>query len=143
MLQVKYRKNSMIKFDICGHTLLFYEVPYIDVPTLPENSKVKNAEIEEAMSKLEEGFEEKIKIEEKQCVIDDAHFDDMKKPVIEAVKETLIWLQKAGIKDERRDNLSGVILSRFTELSESYSWHIICSEIASVNTLHLEPITCH
>ena len=40
MLQVKYRKGSMITFEICGVTVLLYEVPYIDVPTLPEASKV-------------------------------------------------------------------------------------------------------
>lgn len=36
----------MIKFDVGGHTLLLYEVPYIDVPTLPEASKVSPKEVE-------------------------------------------------------------------------------------------------
>lgn len=36
-----------------------------------------------------------------------------------------------------------MILSRFTDLCESYSWHIVCSEIGSENSTHLEPITCH
>lgn len=57
MLQVKYRKRSMVKFDISGHTLLLYEVPFIDVPTLPEASMVRDKEIEEAKEKrpLKEG----------------------------------------------------------------------------------------
>jgi hypothetical protein len=33
MLQVKYRKGSMAKYDICGQTVLLYEVAYIAVPT--------------------------------------------------------------------------------------------------------------
>ena len=33
MLQVKYRKGTMAKFDICGNTVLIYEVAYIAVPT--------------------------------------------------------------------------------------------------------------
>ncbi len=45
MLQVKYRKGTMIKFDIGGVTLLMYEVPFIDVPTLPEASKVSDKEM--------------------------------------------------------------------------------------------------
>jgi hypothetical protein len=35
----------MIKLDVCGFTILLYEVPYIDVPTLPDTSKVKDSEI--------------------------------------------------------------------------------------------------
>lgn len=45
MLQVKYRKGSMIKFEICGHTMLLYEVPFIDVPTLQDSAMVKASEI--------------------------------------------------------------------------------------------------
>lgn len=135
MLQVKYKKGSMIKFDVGGHTLLLYEVPYIDVPTLPEASKVSAKEVE--------GLVTEVQVEEKQCVIDDAYFDYMKPHVVKAVKEAAQWYLKADTKDPRRDNLSGVILSRFSELCESYSWHIICGEVGSENSTHLEPVTCH
>jgi hypothetical protein len=126
----------MIKFDVGGHTLLLYEVPYIDVPTLPEASRVSSKEVE-GLNDAE------VQVEERQCVIDDAFFDYMKPHVLKAVKEATLWYRKADTKDPRRDNLSGVILSRFTDLCESYSWHIICSEIGSENSTHLEPITCH
>ena len=36
----------MIKFDLLGLTILLYEVPYIDVPTLPDTSRVTNKEME-------------------------------------------------------------------------------------------------
>jgi hypothetical protein len=70
MLQVKYRKASMIKFDIAGHTLLMYEVPYIDVPTLTDASKLRDSELEESKAKnaLREGD---VRIENKQCEIND------------------------------------------------------------------------
>jgi hypothetical protein len=47
MLQVKYKKGSMIKFDVYGQTVLLYEVAYIDVPTLQDTSRVRNSEIKE------------------------------------------------------------------------------------------------
>jgi hypothetical protein len=47
MLQVKYRKGSMIKLDLLGQTILLYEVPYIDVPTLPDTSRIFNKEMAE------------------------------------------------------------------------------------------------
>ena len=125
----------MIKFDVGGHTLLLYEVPYIDVPTLPETSKVTDKEME--------GLDDEVQVEEKQCVIDDAFFEYMKPHVVKAVKESAQWYIKADTKDSRRENLSGVILSRFTDLCESYSWHIICGEVGSENSTHLEPLTCH
>lgn len=59
MLQVKYRKGSMIKFDIYGHTLLLYEVPYIDVPTLADSAMLKTAEILKIVEQKYEGSEEK------------------------------------------------------------------------------------
>ena len=52
MLQVKYRKGSMMKLEACGHTILLYEVPYIDVPTLPESSKLLDKELEESRKKV-------------------------------------------------------------------------------------------
>ena len=58
MLQVKYRKGSMIKVDIANSlTLLLYEVPFIDVPTRPDASKVSDKEIKEVIDKI--GGEEK------------------------------------------------------------------------------------
>ena len=45
MLQVKYRKNTMAKFDICGNTVLIYEVAYIAVPTQKPEDKLNDAEI--------------------------------------------------------------------------------------------------
>jgi len=42
MLQVKYSKGSMIKFDILGMIVLLYEVPYISVPTLRDNEGVND-----------------------------------------------------------------------------------------------------
>ena len=44
MLQVKYSKGSMIKFDILGQIVLIYEVPYIAVPTLKDSESVSNKE---------------------------------------------------------------------------------------------------
>ena len=46
MLQVKYRKTSMIKFDICGQTLMLYEVAYIAVPCLLQDAKITDKEVE-------------------------------------------------------------------------------------------------
>ncbi|TNV81617.1 hypothetical protein FGO68_gene3409 [Halteria grandinella] len=123
MLQVKYRKGSMMKLDICGHTLLLYEVPFIDVPTLPEASRLKESEIEESRGR--------------------AMFEQIKPHVIRAVKDTCQWLQTAESKDPRRDNLSGVILSRFINNLESFSWHVITSELSSPTSNHLEPIVSH
>ncbi len=45
MLQVKYRKGSMAKFDICGNTVLLYEVAYIAVPTQPTKDKLYDEEL--------------------------------------------------------------------------------------------------
>ena len=36
----------MIKFDICGQTVLLYEVPYIAVPTLKDDAKITDRDIE-------------------------------------------------------------------------------------------------
>ncbi len=52
---------------------------------------------------------------EKQCEIEDAHFEGIKNIVIKAVKESMVWYQQSEAKDPRNDNLSGVILSRFIE----------------------------
>ena len=45
MLQVKYRKGTMIKFNICGQTVLLYEVAYLAVPSLKDDAKISDAEI--------------------------------------------------------------------------------------------------
>jgi len=45
MLQVKYRKGSMAKFDICGNTVLLYEVANIAVPTQPTKDKLYDEEL--------------------------------------------------------------------------------------------------
>ena len=45
MLQVKYRKGTMAKFDICGNTVLLYEVAYIAVPTQPQKDKLFDEEL--------------------------------------------------------------------------------------------------
>ena len=58
MLQVKYRKGSMIKFDVCGQTVLLYEVAYITVPTLAQEAKITDAEVE----KLDKSKEDQINI---------------------------------------------------------------------------------
>ena len=44
-LQVKYKKGSMITFDILGYQILLYEVPYICVPTLLDSDMVKDGEM--------------------------------------------------------------------------------------------------
>ena len=55
MLQVKYRKNTMIKFDICGQTLMLYEVAYIAVPSLLQDAKITDKEVEKLdKTKIEE-----------------------------------------------------------------------------------------
>jgi hypothetical protein len=46
MLQVKYRKGTMMKFDVAGQTVLLYEVAYITVPTLTQEAKVTDEEIQ-------------------------------------------------------------------------------------------------
>ena len=46
MLQVKYRKTTMIKFDICGQTVMLYEVAYIAVPSLLQDAKITDKEVE-------------------------------------------------------------------------------------------------
>ncbi len=45
MLQVKYRKGTMAKFDICGNTVLLYEVAYIAVPTQHTKDKLYDEEL--------------------------------------------------------------------------------------------------
>lgn len=46
MLQLKYSKNSMAKFDVLGTMLLMYEVPYIAVPTLKDADYLFDKEVE-------------------------------------------------------------------------------------------------
>ena len=46
MLQVKYSKGSMIKFDILGYTVLLYEAPYIAVPTAKSLGLLSDSEYE-------------------------------------------------------------------------------------------------
>ena len=58
MLQVKYRKTSMIKFDICGQTVLLYEVTYIAVPTLKQEAKISEGEVE----KMDKTKEDEVKV---------------------------------------------------------------------------------
>ena len=45
MLQVKYRKGTMAKLDICGNTVLLYEVSYIAVPTQHTKDKLYDEEL--------------------------------------------------------------------------------------------------
>jgi hypothetical protein len=54
----------MIKFDICGQTVLLYEVAYIAVPSLAQDAKITDAEIEKLK---DEG--DQVKVEELQCEI--------------------------------------------------------------------------
>jgi hypothetical protein len=136
MLQVKYRKGTMLKLDLgTAGTMLLYEVPYIAVPSLPEASKVTNLEINELKDK------EEIKVVVKDCYIEDAHFEQIKEPILKAVQESLTWYEHHKTDDPRMDNLSGVILSRFCDKSDSFSWHIICSEVSSIRELSV--ITNH
>lgn len=46
MLQLKYSKGSMAKFDVLGTMLLMYEVPYIAVPTLKDADYLSDKEVE-------------------------------------------------------------------------------------------------
>lgn len=57
MLQVKYRKGSMIRFDITGTLVLLYEVPYISVPSLKESERLKDLEYEEITDKKEDSIQ--------------------------------------------------------------------------------------
>jgi hypothetical protein len=50
-LQVKYRKRSMIRFEVCGWPLLMYEVPYICVPTLEDTDMVQDEELDKIPNK--------------------------------------------------------------------------------------------
>ena len=71
MVQVKYRKGSMLKISLQGFTLLMYEVPYIAVPTLPQASQVTDAEF----SKIEKRENESIKIEVKKHICEEDSFE--------------------------------------------------------------------
>lgn len=44
----------MIKFEICSVTVLLYEVPTIDVPSLKDESKVSKREIQDIKEKVKE-----------------------------------------------------------------------------------------
>jgi hypothetical protein len=46
----------MIRFDITGIQVLLYEVPYISVPTIRDNEKLKDEEYEEIKDKNESGI---------------------------------------------------------------------------------------
>jgi hypothetical protein len=85
------------------------------VPSLPDASKVHNGEISAIKEKtgFTDSLLESIKIEEKQCVIEDAHFDEMKSLILTSIKEAVLWIKSTDSKDPRLDNISGVILSRF------------------------------
>ena len=61
MLQVKYRKGSMIRFEITGTTVLLYEVPYISVPSIKDSDTLKDKEYEEIPDKKEESVQIQIK----------------------------------------------------------------------------------
>ena len=61
MLQVKYRKGSMIRFEITGTTVLLYEVPYISVPSLKDSDKLTDKEYEEIADKKEDSVQIQIK----------------------------------------------------------------------------------
>lgn len=54
MLQVKYSKGTMIKFDILGVIVLLYEVPYIAVPTLRDSESVSDREYDKIENKKED-----------------------------------------------------------------------------------------
>ena len=70
----------MLKLDLgTAGTMLLYEVPYIAVPSLPEASKVTNLEINELRDK------EEIKVVVKDCYIEDAHFEQIKEPILKGV----------------------------------------------------------
>jgi hypothetical protein len=56
----------MIKFDICGQTVMLYEVAYIAVPSLAEEAKIKDKEIAIEEEEEEDGG---VKVEEIQCEI--------------------------------------------------------------------------
>lgn len=48
MLQVKYRKGTMMKIDIGGVVhMLLYEVAYIAVPSLTDAAKIKDSELQQ------------------------------------------------------------------------------------------------
>ena len=61
MLQVKYRKGSMIRFEITGTTVLLYEVPYISVPSLKDSDKLTDKEYEEIADKKEDSVQIQMK----------------------------------------------------------------------------------
>jgi hypothetical protein len=67
VIQVKYSKGSMIKFDVLGTLILLYEVPTISVPTLRESDCLSNAEYD----KIENKKEEEIKVMVKQQELND------------------------------------------------------------------------
>lgn len=48
---------------------------------------------------------------------EDEVMDPLKDHIIQGIKETLVWYQQSDQKDERNDNLSGILLSRFASKS--------------------------
>mmetsp|Transcript_36000 Transcript_36000/g.26745 ORF Transcript_36000/g.26745 Transcript_36000/m.26745 type:complete len:80 (+) Transcript_36000:487-726(+) len=57
----------------------------------------------------------------------------MDKVVEQAFKESAFWLKHSDKKDPRRDNLAGVVLSRFFLKSKEYSWHVIVGKVSEEN----------
>lgn len=62
-------------------------MPYIDVPTLPDASKIFNKEMEGVLK--DSGDTSLIKIEERQVMIDDAYFEPIKGVIFKAITETV------------------------------------------------------
>ncbi|CDW78550.1 UNKNOWN [Stylonychia lemnae] len=156
MLQVKYSKGSMVKFDILGVIVLLYEVPYISVPTIRDNEQVFEKEFE----KLDKSKIDEIIITVKQHQVNDSQFDGAKQMIEQGLKESLLWYQNTINKpkqivqdkdnkdqkprgDPRLDNLAGVLLSRFINKQSSYHWHILFSKIQEINSKSGRIITNH
>ena len=66
------------------------------------------------------------------------------KPIVErSVMEAFQWFRTSEYKDPRNDNLAGVILSRFIDVTDSYSWHIMTSDTQPEHTRNSELVTGH
>lgn len=106
----------MIRFEILGHQIQLYEVPYISPPTLNDEDMVKDQEYSEIKNK-DDGDIQTIN---KQIVINDKNYKGIESEWQQAVKESIQWFKQAKKDDPRVDKFASVILSRMYPKIKDY-----------------------
>lgn len=89
MLQVKYSKGSMIKFEILGQLVLLYEVPYLAVPTIKDAERLTDQEYEQIEDR--EKKEQDVRVTVKQQDIRVPVFEGFEQMLEKSLKESLVW----------------------------------------------------